>query len=164
METSALSSKGLAQNIELEKLRAEVTDLLGLKEKLAKCKDLSEHLAMADIWRGRIKEYLDLAGQTLDQAADQSLKICQEVARMLKVQDKFVADNEHVIKLFLEDMDRFEKGLDAAKVYKLRSKRHSWIARQWLGSDATVPFMRNLSTEMIGVDFDKLLELSVSSL
>ena len=44
------------------------------------------------------------------------MKICQEVARMLEVHDKLVADNEQVIKLVLEDMDRFERVLDATKV------------------------------------------------
>ena len=71
----------------------------GIKEKLAKCKDLSERLSMAEKWSGRIKEHLDLAGQTLDQATDQSMKICQDVAHMLEVHDKLVADNERVIKL-----------------------------------------------------------------
>ena len=44
-----------AQNFDLEKLRSELTELPGLKEKLAKCKKLSERLAMAERWRGSIK-------------------------------------------------------------------------------------------------------------
>ena len=46
-----------------------------------------------------------------------------------------------MIKLVLEDMELFERVLNAAKVYKLRSKRDSLIARQWLGSNAAVEFM-----------------------
>ena len=69
-------------------------------------------------------QYQDVS-QTLDQASEQSLKICQNVAKMLEVHDNLVSDNERVIKLVLEDMDCFERVLDAAKVYKLRSKRHS---------------------------------------
>ena len=65
---------------------------------------------------------------------------------MLEVHDKLVSDNERVIKLVLEDMDRFERLLDAAKVYKLCSERHSCIARQWLGSNAAVLFMKDLSS------------------
>ena len=47
VENVALSSKVSAQNVELERLRVELTQLPGLKEKLAKCKELSERLAMA---------------------------------------------------------------------------------------------------------------------
>lgn len=56
------------------------------------------------------------------------MKIFQDVAHMLEVHDKLVADNQQVIKLVLEDMDRFERVLDAAKVYKLQFERDSWIA------------------------------------
>ena len=48
MEYDTLSSKVEAQNVELEELWAEVTELSGLKEKMAKCKELSEHLALAE--------------------------------------------------------------------------------------------------------------------
>jgi hypothetical protein len=78
----------------------------------------------------------------------------------------------------MSDMDRFERVLDAAKVYKLRSERTSYIARRWLDSEEVVPMLNALSQEMMytgalvevekfklaaqkmGVDFAKLLELS----
>ena len=127
-KNATISLKVSSPNAELEKLRVEVVDLPDLNEKLAKCKDLSELLAMVEKWRGRIKKHLNLAGRTLDQAIDQSMKIFQNVAHMLEVHDKLVADNQQVIKLVLEDMDRFERVLDAAKVYKLQFERDSWIA------------------------------------
>ena len=68
---------------------------------------------------------------------------------MLEVHDKLVTDNEQVIKLILEDMDRFERVLDLAKVYKLRSEKKSLIARQWLGSSAAIKFMTYLSSKMM---------------
>ena len=66
----ALSSKVEAQNAKLEKLRSNVTELPDLKEKLVKCKELSERLALAERWRTHIGERLDAAGQKLDQTAD----------------------------------------------------------------------------------------------
>lgn len=77
------------------------------------------------------------------------MKISQDVAQMLELHDKLVMDIEQVIKLVLEDMNPFKRVLDVANVYKLRSERQSKIARQWLGSDAAVKFMTNLSSEMM---------------
>lgn len=51
VENDNLSSNVAAKYAELERLQAELTDLPGLKEKLAKCKELFEHLALADKWR-----------------------------------------------------------------------------------------------------------------
>ena len=61
-KNATISLKVSSPNAELEKLRVEVVDLPDLNEKLAKCKDLSELLAMVEKWRGRIKEHLNLAG------------------------------------------------------------------------------------------------------
>ena len=90
VEYVALATKVEAQNAELEKLRADVGELLGLKEKLAKCKELFKRLALADKWRSRISEHLD----TTDQAADQALNLCKKVAEMLKTHIKLVVENE----------------------------------------------------------------------
>lgn len=57
-ENDILSSKVAAHNAELERLKAELTDLPRLKEKLAKCQEHSKHLALADKWRSRIQENL----------------------------------------------------------------------------------------------------------
>lgn len=153
-----------------------MTDLPG-KERLAKCKELSERLALAEKRRGRIKESLNFASQSLDQASSASMNICRNMARMLEVHDKLISENEQVTKVVMEDMDRFERVLDAAKIYKLRSERKFHIARQWLDSEAVVPLLTALSQEMMntgalvevekfklasarmGVDFPKLLEL-----
>jgi hypothetical protein len=104
---------------------------------------------LADKWKGRIKEALDLAGQSLDQATSLSAKIHAEVTRMLACHDKLVSENEQVIKVVMEDMDRFERVLDAAKVYKLRSEKTAFLARQWLNSDAVTPLLTALSEEMM---------------
>lgn len=48
VENDALSLMVSAQNVEQEKLRAELTELPRLKEKLAKCKELSERLALTE--------------------------------------------------------------------------------------------------------------------
>ena len=45
----------VVQNAELERLRANLADLPVLKEKHAKCKELSERLALAERWRSRIR-------------------------------------------------------------------------------------------------------------
>lgn len=123
-----------------------------------------------------------MASQYLDQAFEVSTKICQDVARMLEIHEKLVSQNEQVIKTVMEDIDRFEMVLDAAKVYKLQSERSSFIARQWLNSEAMTLLLTALSQEMIntgalvevekfklvaqkmGIDFPKLLEMSELSL
>lgn len=71
----ALSSKVDAQNVELEKLWAEVIKLHSLKE--AKCKELFERLALTERWRKCIGEHLNTVGQKPDQAADQTLRLMQ---------------------------------------------------------------------------------------
>lgn len=63
---------------------------------------------------GRIRESLEKASQSLGHASDQAINICQEVARMLEAHDKLVSENEQVIKVVMEDMDRFDRVLDAA--------------------------------------------------
>ena len=47
-ENAALSSKVLAQNAKVEKLKAKMIELPGLKKKLAKYKELFERLAIAE--------------------------------------------------------------------------------------------------------------------
>ena len=145
----ALSSKVEAQNVQLEKLKQEVTELPGLREKLAKCKKLSERLALAEIWRTRTEEHLDTTGPKMDHAADQALMLCNQVAKMLKTDNKLVVENDKFAKMVLDDMERFHRILDQTKVYKLQYERKSWIARKWMGYDEALKFMTDLSTEMM---------------
>ena len=101
---------------------------------------------------------------------------------MLKVHDKVFGEYEKFSKMMQEDMDQFERVLDAAKVCKLQSERKSWIARKLIDYNDTLQFMTELLIQMmnsgalvdmekfklpaekIGVNFEKLRELVEPSL
>ena len=62
---------------------------------------------------------------------------------LLDIHDELVHQNQHLGKQVLDDMDRYQVLLEAARFLKLRSERRARIARDWLVSDEASGFIGN---------------------
>lgn len=75
----ALTARCDEQNEELRKLREELGELPGLKEKIARCEDLKSRLFQTEQWREKAKKQLEISIGNLDKLTGFSATLGHEV-------------------------------------------------------------------------------------
>lgn len=147
----ALTTRCDELNEELRKLKEELGELPGLKEKEVRCEELKSCLFQTEQWRERASKQLEISIGNLDKATGFSATLGHEVGELTEAHRKLVHQKQFLSKQVEEDLKTFKLLLDAAKIYKLRSERRARKARDWLTSDKpeATTFLDNLSHEMM---------------
>lgn len=174
----ALTARCDEQNEELTKLKEQLGELPGLKEKVAKCDELKSRLQKASEWREAASKALEGSIANLDKATTMSATLSHGVSELVDAYNKYSSQTQFLKKQVEEDVARFNKLLEAARVFKHRSERRARIARDLLKSyePEAETFLDGLTAEMmeasalisfeqvrlaaaeLGLDFDSIKE------
>ena len=104
----ALTSRCDEQNEELKKLREDLGELQGLKEKHSKCAELKEHLVRTEQWRERANKRLEETIGSLDAASNMSATLSLETGRLMDIHSKLIYQNQSLVKQVWDDLDKFK--------------------------------------------------------
>lgn len=131
-------------------------------------------------WRESAKKHLEATIENLEKATGLSATIGHNVSCLIDTHTKLVHENQFLNKQVLDDVEKYKTLLEVAKVYKMRSKRRTRNAKDWIKSDEpeAVGFLGNLTTKMmdanalisderyhlaaaeLGMDFDALFQVA----